>query len=72
MNFINTGAGKYPEVGDNNQRVIADGIEIGEVWQQWFRLGGDGWTNSLVGSSGFTTRKEAAQDLLRRFNLRGK
>ena len=51
----------------NEQRVISDGTEIGTVWRAWFRYGGDGWTNSLIGSGNCPTRKEAARDLLRRY-----
>jgi hypothetical protein len=51
----------------NEQKVVVDDVEIGTVWEQWFRLGGQGWTNSLCGSSGFPTRKEAGRDLARRF-----
>lgn len=59
-----------PRFDVNEQTVFAGGsqmIEIGTVHRAWFRSGGDSWTNSLVGTAGFPTRKEAARDLLRRW-----
>jgi hypothetical protein len=51
--------------------VKVNGVVIGNVWRSWFRLGGAGWTNSLCGSSGHKTRKDAARDLRWRFYKKG-